>query len=416
MFNLINQPFNGQLGAILQDKLINGQFCYFTMMSAFAKNSGVLRMKEAIRTFKENGGRVDAFIGVDALGTSYEALLNLFLIVNNLYIIHDSNPTMTFHSKMYYLSDEKEYEWLAIGSNNLTGGGLWTNYESACIVDTCNPVENGVVNVFKEHLKLMARYKMPECEYSKKIESEDDIRQLLDADIIRREIRLHIETRERNRLSGNRKSIKSPNIFGTQGSVSIPHIKREPAGDQITVNWKKETITPIERVKPSDSSERMWFETRAMTGGSRNILDLSMIGNLIEGSGNGTRYETDDNTVVLGGIAFFDINPTDYKKEKDVTINYEARDFAGCKIKFATNNGSWRIQLKGETASGDKLTSAEDGEWFVHKIIVLEKIKTDYYVMSVLEESELPSLIDASYFVAQNGSSTTSKRYGLLHI
>ena len=82
----------------------------------------------------------------------------------------------------------------------------------------------------------------------------------------------------------------------------------------------------------------------------------------------------------------------------------------------ANPNGSWRIQLKGETASHEKLTAAEKGEWFVHKVIVLEKIRTDYYTMSVLPESELDNLKAESIFIARNGSTPTSKQYGLLNI
>ena len=79
-------------------------------------------------------------------------------------------------------------------------------------------------------------------------------------------------------------------------------------------------------------------------------------------------------------------------------------------------NGSWRIQLKGESALGDKLTTAEDGHWFVHKIIVLEKIRSDYYVMSVLPEKEIDNLKSESIFVARNGRNPASKQYGLLDI
>ena len=82
----------------------------------------------------------------------------------------------------------------------------------------------------------------------------------------------------------------------------------------------------------------------------------------------------------------------------------------------ANPNGSWRIQLKGETTSGEKLTAAGSGGWFVHKVIVLEKIRTDYYVMSVLPESAIGALESVSIFVARNGITPTSKRYGLLDI
>ena len=76
---MINQPFHGQLGELLCEKLTQplGHVASFTMFSAFAKNSGVLRLKPALEQFKTAGGHIIAFIGVDAHGTSYEAVLNL---------------------------------------------------------------------------------------------------------------------------------------------------------------------------------------------------------------------------------------------------------------------------------------------------------------------------------------------------
>lgn len=85
--SIINQPFQGQLGDILISELKNG-YTNFTIFSAFAKNSGVLRLKESIENFKSSGGYVKAFIGIDLDGTSYEALLNLFSLCNELYVIH----------------------------------------------------------------------------------------------------------------------------------------------------------------------------------------------------------------------------------------------------------------------------------------------------------------------------------------
>ena len=77
MGELLNQPFDGQLGDILIEKL-NGNYNKCVIVSAFAKNSGVLRMKPALEQFRQRGGLIEAYIGVDAHGTSYEAALNLF--------------------------------------------------------------------------------------------------------------------------------------------------------------------------------------------------------------------------------------------------------------------------------------------------------------------------------------------------
>lgn len=44
---VINQPFHGQLGEILKQELAE-EYDEFTIFSAFAKNSGVLRLKPSL--------------------------------------------------------------------------------------------------------------------------------------------------------------------------------------------------------------------------------------------------------------------------------------------------------------------------------------------------------------------------------
>lgn len=142
---MLNQPFNGQLGEVLKNKM-QEPYTKLVIMSAFAKNSGVLRLKPALKQFKENGGRIEAFIGVDAHGTSYEAVLNLLDLCDALYIVHSESATSTFHSKVYMLSNN-DSTWLAVGSNNLTGGGLWTNFESAACFETTERTNEYIVEV-----------------------------------------------------------------------------------------------------------------------------------------------------------------------------------------------------------------------------------------------------------------------------
>lgn len=93
---MINQPFHGQLGELLCEKLTQplGHVACFTIFSAFAKNSGVLRLKPALEQFKNAGGYITAFIGVDAHGTSYEAVLNMFELCDELYIVHSESPSI----------------------------------------------------------------------------------------------------------------------------------------------------------------------------------------------------------------------------------------------------------------------------------------------------------------------------------
>ena len=404
--NILNQPFDGQLGDILIEKM-SENYSRLMIFSAFAKNSGVLRLKPAIEQFKQNGGYVEAFIGVDAHGTSYEALLNLFELCDDLYVIHSESSTMTFHSKVYMLTNNEDCVWISVGSNNLTGGGLWSNFESAVYFDATADDDSTVsIN------SLVEQYKDDEYPCSKHIESEEDLQALLNSDYIRREIRIHIENRTTRRNYRQNQELQV--MFGTQAGVRIPQMPHNTIPTIIQNTQRNEQVRAIQNITETDVTERMWFETRALTGGSRNILDLSKLGVPVQGSGVGTRYETDKNNIVLGSIAFFDIQPDNTAVKKNITINYEGVDYHSCTIKFAPNNGSWRLQLKGVSAADEKIHLIEGRDWLRYKVIILEKIRTDYYVMSVLDNDQIDILKSQSIFAATNGSTANSKQYGLL--
>jgi len=413
---ILNQPFHGQFGELLCEKLSQplGRIASFKMFSAFAKNSGVLRLKPALEQFKNAGGYITAFIGVDAHGTSYEAVLNLFELCDELYIVHSESPASTFHSKIYELTNDGD-TWIAVGSNNLTGGGLWTNFESAVCFE--NGRECG--DCIQKINELSLKYSDPAYTCSRQITSRDDIDELLAEDYLRRELRIQMDAR-----NGARRATEphiERNLFGTQNGIHIPRIERvdqqHPSGTGVHNGQDQEEVRAVYTITDTDASERMWFEMRESTGGSRNILDLSKLGTIIAGTAHGTRYETNDPEFMLGGIAFFDIDPESTDVEKSITVNYNGIDYFDCTIKFPTgelSNGSWRIQMKGQSEAGMKLHRVGGAEWLRHKILVFEKIRTDYYTLSVLAEDQLDTLIGQSLVVATNGSSLTSKKYGLL--
>lgn len=421
MFQLLNQPFDGALGTILKEKLIEGKYKHFIIVSAFAKNSGVLRLKDSLQTFRNQGGTVDAFIGLDAHGTSYEAVLNLLSCTDNLYIVHDLNPSVTFHSKIYYLTDSNNQTWMAVGSNNFTGGGLWTNFESAVIINGNEKTIKDLKSLQSDFIKFVDKYKDCSCNLSIKINNANDLNKLYEAGLLYEEIRLQIEAAKERQKNKRSKEQTISQLFGTNGRVSLPRLKSNVKSKKVVIkNTNNESIIAAEPIVLSDASEKMWFETKKMTGGSRNILDLSMLGKIDKGTGDETRYKTNKESFVLGSVVFFDVDPNDNSREKDITINYKAKDYLGCTIKMHQSgrnpNGSWRIQLKGKTASGEILTTAGGENWLIQKIIVLEKIRTDYYVMSVLSESMIENLKNQSVFVAINGGKPNAKQYGLLDI
>lgn len=408
---IINQPFQGQLGEFLISELQNN-YATFTIFSAFAKNSGVLRLKNAIENFKLKGGYVKAFIGIDLDGTSYEALLNLFTLCNELYVIHSESFSTTYHSKIY-LMENPSAAWCAVGSNNLTGGGLWTNFES-CSIQTYDSStgKRELENIYS----IIEKYSDADYPCSARINSIDDINTLLDANYISKEVSQRIENiskrasqktrQKKNRLFGSEK-VPIPTIITAQK----PHkpLTKSPAPDVDYI------ITSTDENAPAFTNEQFWFEMRKSTGGSRNILDLSKLGQIESGSVKGTPYEYSDPARMYGGIKFFDIDPEDTSRQKNITINYLGRDYYPSTIKFAPDNGSWRIQLKGAPDDGTEGLSRYGNRGdFVHKILVFEKINTDYYVLSLLDEKELNRIKSLSRVWARNGSGAASKAYGML--
>ena len=125
---IINQPRGKQLGMQLIEAIQSGQYKQLTVMVAYARLSGVYRISPYITTFRKNGGEVRFIVGIDQQNTSYDALCYLSKIVNSLFVFHSESITQTFHMKCYWLKSEDTC-WYSIGSNNLTAGGLFTNYE-----------------------------------------------------------------------------------------------------------------------------------------------------------------------------------------------------------------------------------------------------------------------------------------------
>ena len=412
--SILNQPFQGQLGNILIDKIENCNFSSLTIFSAFAKNSGVLRLKSSLEKFKKSGGHIKAFIGIDLDGTSYEALLNLFSLCDELYVIHSENMATTYHSKIYLLENITS-AWCAIGSNNLTGGGLWTNFESTSIQEYLLPAQkNELGNIYS----LIYKYSDASYVCSTKIASIEDINTLLESNYISKEVFQKLVTIKRR--TTEKANHKKNHLFGSE-KVSIPiiitthkpgkTISKEKQYTQPSVDYFANLPTTV----PAFTNEQFWFEMRKSTGGSRNILDLSKLGQIVEGSVVGTPYEYTDSNHMYGGIKFFEIDPEDITREKNITINYLGKDYFPSTIKFAPNNGSWRIQLKGEPTDGtDELSKFGNRGDFVFKILVFEKITPDYYVLSLLDDSELDTIKSLSRVWGRNGSGVASKAYGML--
>ncbi|MBS0849511.1 phospholipase D family protein [Citrobacter sp. JGM124] len=406
---LMNQPITGQLGKRLIEWLDAPDFHTLNIIVAFAKNSGVLRIKDALERFRERGGKVNVYVGVDLGGTSYEALTALLINTNSLHVVH-SESEQTFHTKIYqFLGDNKGL--IVVGSHNLTGGGLWTNFESSVHI----PVD-GAKKYEAEMLSGLESY-MGELRSLNRsvitIASQDDIENLLQSGYVFKEVaervRLAASAKKDNaqvRLFGNGIPAPLPRVSASQVKEAVEIIKPRPEG-----------IAAPQR----DDGHTIWFETGRMTGGSRNILDLSKRSLVETGDPRGTIFDLNETKFMRGGVEFFGLDPSATELRKDITLNFEGVDYFANTIVFPAGgsaNGTWRLQIKGASVSGRKITDAfrtkGEAEYLVNKIITFTKIQSDYFFMSVFAASELGNFKEASCILARNGSTTSARQLGVL--
>ena len=131
------QPSAGMFGALFLSELGKSSFRKYdrlTIYVAYAKYSGVARIAEALMSFVAANGKVETVVGINQQQTTYEAIELLLRLGCEVRIFYDEDDNKTFHPKVYWLQNSRSRaQWVAVGSNNLTAGGLYSNYEMAVV-------------------------------------------------------------------------------------------------------------------------------------------------------------------------------------------------------------------------------------------------------------------------------------------
>lgn len=130
----IAQPFDQiRLGEFLLAHLVDPQWNEFRAAVAFVKRSGTQYIRQPLRDFSARA-QVRISVGVDLNGTSTEGLAQLLEATppGSIFVYRNNGP-YTFHPKVYVFKSAQQAEVL-VGSGNLTGGGLFTNYEASLAV------------------------------------------------------------------------------------------------------------------------------------------------------------------------------------------------------------------------------------------------------------------------------------------
>lgn len=108
----------------------DSDFVRIQFVSAFTRLRTILRLRERMLEATARGTTLRMTLGIDLGGTSKEVLEELLHWNCQVSIFHNLNPRSVFHPKAYFF-ESRNGAIAFVGSNNLTDGGLYTNYEAA---------------------------------------------------------------------------------------------------------------------------------------------------------------------------------------------------------------------------------------------------------------------------------------------
>ncbi len=121
------------------------------LVSAFNNRQTLLRLRAPVLTAKEHGATVRVVVGIDLYGTSEEALSEILSWGVDARVAKQGRPGHTFHPKLYLLERENLAE-IFVGSNNITEGGLYRNFECLAHVAYDLPVDQAAYQLAQDSL------------------------------------------------------------------------------------------------------------------------------------------------------------------------------------------------------------------------------------------------------------------------
>jgi hypothetical protein len=114
-------------------------------------------LKPQIANIVAAGADVRMTLGVDLGGTSKEVLQEVFTWPIPITIVKNRQPGTIFHPKIY-LMRWPDSAVVIVGSNNLTDGGLYTNYEASTVTTFDLPDDEGA---FREAVHNLEKFLAP---------------------------------------------------------------------------------------------------------------------------------------------------------------------------------------------------------------------------------------------------------------
>lgn len=211
---LIFQPFEDDLALyeVLGEALADTRLMEFTVVVAWAKESGLRRIRPAVAAFRARGGTANILLGVDEGGATVEGLRAAIADFDEATVLFDS-ASGTFHPKLYLAAGETA-SIVIIGSNNLTPGGLFANYEAGtCLeLDLAEAADAQLQAAVSDYVRRL------HTDGTSRRLNDDSVQELLDDP----RFKIGSEAEPRNRgdddeddsLGAWRRHIADPSLFG----------------------------------------------------------------------------------------------------------------------------------------------------------------------------------------------------------
>jgi HKD family nuclease len=391
-------------GNFIIDSLESENYNSFNAFVAFVSTGGLKNIIEEMLAFREAGGEIKLFLGVNLNATSKEALEKLLEHEIESYVVYSPN-NIIYHPKIYAFEGDETTRAI-IGSSNLTESGLFQNIEASVCVDFESDDENGsefLADIY-DHFNAIINQEHPSCQ----LLTPEVLEILIESNVVLPEAASRAKSNKINKEFGQKETKVNTRLLELFGKVKA---KRPPKGYRKTV-VKKELVTEEETnlVNVVDETTElaagsMWIETGLMTGGSRNILDLSKKGRL-------------DGVNKFGSVSYFGVDPENENEIKDINVIFGGKTYIGNRVFYAPANSNWRIRLNGETAAEEKLTtfsipSLGQNGGFQQKILLFTKIDENNFRLEILEQDDMPRLIENSADWAKGGSGN-GRAYGII--
>jgi HKD family nuclease len=321
--SVVLQPSNIEMGEIIKNLLSSQEPFYNNvwLVSAFANARAIQRISPNILGAKTRGANVNIVVGFDVKSTSAEALKRIDSLGVNSILVHNARGGHTFHPKIYLFEAANERAEVFIGSNNLTDGGLYTNYEASTRTTFEFPTDNAEYAQFFSSLEI---YLNPTGNTAQVL-----TRELIDILVVRGEVPSEEEIRKRQA-----KDLKpTPKANMPKSPFGVEKIKRPPSlRDSVKkVQARISKIIGIAKPAPVSSTpifgELLWQKTNLpasdvqrqkgnVTGGLRLVqAKWKVLGSFIDQ----TTYFRND---VFGHLAWYvwKENPYSEKAEADFEV------------------------------------------------------------------------------------------------